>query len=327
MVVIGTHSGAFHADEACSIFMLRKLSEYADAEVIRTRDQAVLDTCDIVVDVGGIYNPDSHHYDHHQRSFAEDMSSLDSSFTAKLSSAGLVYRHFGRRVLATLLTESDHEIDAAAQDLLYTYMYRHFVHAVDCVDNGVAIASEPTYIESTSVASRVGRLNPRWNEKLTPEEVDARFAQAVSLVGEEFVAVMSGWVCSFLPARGIVAGAYFARHTVHPSGQIVVLPEVCPWKQHLDDLENEARASTEDEVAEVLYVVYPSESMRIQAVPGPTPFSQRKALPEGWRGLRDGALAEVSGVKDAVFVHAAGFIGAAQSLEGAMAMADYAVKC
>ena len=47
--------------------MLRQLPEYANAEIVRSRDQTVLDTCDIVVDVGGVYDPSMQRYDHHQR--------------------------------------------------------------------------------------------------------------------------------------------------------------------------------------------------------------------------------------------------------------------
>ena len=35
--------------------------------VCRTRDPKVLEQCDVVVDVGGVYDPDTHRYDHHQR--------------------------------------------------------------------------------------------------------------------------------------------------------------------------------------------------------------------------------------------------------------------
>ena len=64
---IGTHNGTFHCDEALACFMLKQLPEYKDAEIVRTRDPAVLDTCDIVVDVGGVFDPSKHRYDHHQR--------------------------------------------------------------------------------------------------------------------------------------------------------------------------------------------------------------------------------------------------------------------
>lgn len=38
-----------------------------DAEIVRTRDPEKLAACDIVVDVGGEYDPQRHRYDHHQR--------------------------------------------------------------------------------------------------------------------------------------------------------------------------------------------------------------------------------------------------------------------
>lgn len=38
-----------------------------DAEIIRTRDPSKLAECDIVVDVGGEFDPKKHRYDHHQR--------------------------------------------------------------------------------------------------------------------------------------------------------------------------------------------------------------------------------------------------------------------
>lgn len=64
---IGTHNGTFHCDEVLACCMLKILPEYNEAEIVRTRDENVLKTCDIVVDVGGKYEPKSHRYDHHQR--------------------------------------------------------------------------------------------------------------------------------------------------------------------------------------------------------------------------------------------------------------------
>ena len=50
---------------ACAL--LKLLPQYEDAVIKRTRDPVLLDTCDVVVDVGGIYDPSKHRYDHHQR--------------------------------------------------------------------------------------------------------------------------------------------------------------------------------------------------------------------------------------------------------------------
>ena len=47
----------------------------------------------------------------------------------------------------------------------------------------------------------------------------------------------------------------------------------------------------------------------------------RLPLPEPWRGLRDEALDEVSGIPGCIFVHASGFIGGHRTREGALNMA------
>ena len=66
-VTIGTHNGTFHCDEVLACYMLKLLPDYKDAAIVRTRDPALLKECDIVVDVGGEYDPATHRYDHHQR--------------------------------------------------------------------------------------------------------------------------------------------------------------------------------------------------------------------------------------------------------------------
>ena len=48
-------------------------------------------------------------------------------------------------------------------------------------------------------------------------------------------------------------------------------------------------------------------------------------MPAAWRGVRDGALDELSGIEGCIFVHAAGFIGGNKTFEGALAMATQAL--
>ncbi len=67
---IGTHSGKFHADEVIACTMLTKHTQkFKGGAITRTRDLGVLATMDIVVDVGGQYDPSTHRYDHHQKEF------------------------------------------------------------------------------------------------------------------------------------------------------------------------------------------------------------------------------------------------------------------
>ena len=84
---------SFHCDEALACWLLRQTATYQNSPIRRSRDTAVLDSLPIVVDVGATYNPATNRYDHHQRGFTETFS---PDHPIKLSSAGLVYKHFGQ---------------------------------------------------------------------------------------------------------------------------------------------------------------------------------------------------------------------------------------
>ncbi|KAI4871900.1 hypothetical protein NFI96_019044 [Prochilodus magdalenae] len=154
-----------------------------DAEIIRTRDLALLAHCDVVVDVGGVYDPNQHRYDHHQRSFVESFNSLcpEKPWITKLSSAGLVYVHFGRQILSQF-TQLAH--DSRKLEILYDKLYENFVEEVDAVDNGISQCDgEARYTVSTTLSARVSHLNPRWNSDCQDTEVSV-FREAAESEGE-----------------------------------------------------------------------------------------------------------------------------------------------
>ena len=64
-----------------------------------SRDPEVWKDMDVLIDVGGEYNPATHRYDHHQRGFEEVFG---HGFATKLSSAGLVYKHFGMELVSSV---------------------------------------------------------------------------------------------------------------------------------------------------------------------------------------------------------------------------------
>jgi Uncharacterised protein family (UPF0160) len=104
---------------------------------------------------------------------------------------------------------------------IWLQVYKNFIEAIDAVDNGVnqfKDAGEPLYLENTSLAKRVGSLNPKWNEPAGNAAIDARFADAVALTGREFEDAVRHAVNSWLPARSIVAAALNAAPSVHSSG-------------------------------------------------------------------------------------------------------------
>lgn len=54
---IVTHNGSFHCDESLACFLLHQTDEFKNAKIVRSRDPAIIDSGDIVVDVGAIYDP------------------------------------------------------------------------------------------------------------------------------------------------------------------------------------------------------------------------------------------------------------------------------
>ncbi|KAG0194084.1 hypothetical protein DFQ28_001576 [Apophysomyces sp. BC1034] len=70
-------------------FYSTKTNEFRGASLVRTRDEAKLTECDVVVDVGGVYDPQRRRFDHHQAGFKE---TFHKKSAIKLSSAGLIYK-------------------------------------------------------------------------------------------------------------------------------------------------------------------------------------------------------------------------------------------
>ena len=319
---IGTHNGVFHCDEVLACYMLKRIPLYQNAEILRTRDSEILKTCDIVVDVGGVYDPSHHRYDHHQRDFNETMNSLspDKPWKTKLSSAGLVYYHFGEKVVRAVL--GDEEDDEAIKNV-YNQVYEYFIQEIDGIDNGVPMFDgEPSYRITTNLSSRVGSFNPAWNSELGDET--GSFYEAYKLVGKEFEDRVNSVARIWWPARHLVKQALQNRFNVHSSGEIIEFPDgkACPWKEHLFQLEKELNLEPN-----IKFVLFSDNqgNWRVQAVPVAVgSFICRVFLLEEWQGLRDDALSAASGVPDCIFVHATGFIGGNKTRDGVVQMA---VKC
>jgi uncharacterized UPF0160 family protein len=338
VVAIGTHNGHFHADEALAVYMLRThIPTYSGAKLVRTRDPKLLEGCHTVVDVGGEYDAARNRFDHHQRTFGTTFPDRET----KLSSAGLVYMHFGREIIARRLAQAE---DSEQVGMLWRKIYESFVEALDAHDNGISVYDSAALAAAGlqkkfsdggfTLGAVVGRFNGHWNDP-TPEDPaeaqadeDKRFELASQRIGEEFDRGLDYFTKAWLPAREVVAEAFNGRQEFDSQGRIMVLKsQSAPWKDHLYTLEEQ-----QPEAGKVLYVLYrekpaPDSKWRIQCVPSAgDSFESRKPLPEAWRGFRDEELDGISGVSGSVFVHAAGFIGGNKTFEGALAMAQKALE-
>ncbi|EGC28369.1 hypothetical protein DICPUDRAFT_44326 [Dictyostelium purpureum] len=318
-LTICTHSGSFHADEALACYMLKLVPTYKDAKIVRSRDKKVIDASTVAVDVGAVYDLEKLRFDHHQAGFTE---TFDDKHLTKLSSAGLIYKNFGKTIIKNRLNTNE-----SVTELLFNKIYDNTIEELDGVDNGVERYPsdvKPKYQSNSSISSRVGRLNPAWNEPQDDDLVFTQFEKAMELMGSYFLDCLDYYGKSWLPCRSIVENSIDNRKNIHSSGEIIVLEMYCPWKDHLYTLEQEKEIKTP-----IKFVLFEDTSgqWRIGAVSiNLHSFTNRLSLPEEWRGKRDEELSQISGIEGCVFCHANGFIGGNKTREGALLMAIKALN-
>ncbi len=288
---IATHPGNFHADEVFAVATLRLA--LGDLGVVRTRDAERQARSDIRVDVGGRSDPLTGDFDHHQKGGAGERHN-----GVRYASFGLVWREHG-----TALAGGD--AAAAAID-------ERLVQGIDANDNGQTITEALIdAIVPMTVSGVIAARNAAWDEQLSPEQEDARFAEAVEFASMVLRAELAG-AAAFDRARQIVLDAIAAAS----DPRVVELPGNMPWRQIVVS-----------EAPGAVFVVYPkSDGWGMQAVPAQLgSFDNRLDLPEAWAGLSDADLQAVTGVDDAVFAHTAGFYASAASREGILALAALAL--
>jgi uncharacterized UPF0160 family protein len=73
----------------------------------------------------------------------------------------------------------------------------------------------------------------------------------MAVAAEEWAYQVKHLVLFWYPARPIVVNALKNRLDLHPSGKIMKLDSMCPWKDHLYELEEEMGIKNE-----ILFVLF-----------------------------------------------------------------------
>jgi uncharacterized UPF0160 family protein len=330
--VIGTHNGLFHADdilgaEALKLllreigglleqqgdsFCNRKLRQMharkGGIRVVRTRDQKVLDLADVVIDVGARFDTETEFgpiwLDHHQGGLEPRPEGTP------YAAFGLVWRLFMGEAL--LLNDGGRFVRAMEK------VERDLVIWVDAADNGCAIGGAKTgqHYAGPGISAILAGFNPGWKDKAGPKDLDRAFERA----GLVAIQVLENFLRKALDDEEARQKVQEALEATAPS-RIMYLSGYVPFSEHLPELDVEGR---------ILYVVFPEvsgEKWMVQAAPeAPRSFKTRKPFPASWAGLRDKELAAVTGVPDAVFCHKGLFIAGAETLEGAIRLAELALE-
>ncbi|MBA6410023.1 MYG1 family protein [Pseudoalteromonas sp. 5Ae-yellow] len=284
-ITVVTHNGNFHADDVFSIAVLKHT--LPAFKLVRTRDKALIESADIVVDVGGEYNPDTGRFDHHQRGGAGEREN-----GTPFSSFGLIWKKYG----LTLCNDNQAVADRVDSGLVST------IDAIDCgYVKGV--------VEGITLSQTISMFNPTWEEE---SNFDACFDEAVEFAARmltRFIASAHGSV----NAKAIVAKAIENAE----DARVIVLEKYTPWKKTVHILSSDALY--------MVYPSHSGQWI-LQTVPvEPGSFEDRKSLPKAWSGLSDEAFVDETGIEDAVFCHNGLFIAGTKSFESTMKLAAMAL--
>jgi len=285
-----THNDRFHADDIFGVATLQLVFGVDELEIIRTRDEDIIKNADIVLDVGGQYDPEKGRFDHHQPGGAGERSS-----GIQYASFGLIWKKYGEK-----LAGSEH----AAADI-----DSGLVQAIDAGDNGIVIAKQIEEMPREYVINMVaGVFGPTWEED--ESLLDNNFTYMLSFARELLKREIAH-------ARARVNAIPHIERAYKESEdkRILVLNEYYPW------------TSPVKELPEVFFVISPNKAgtmWRVNAVQEEL-FVNKKSFPKEWAGLRNEELQKISSVKDALFCHRALFMAAAKSREGAKELAQKAL--
>lgn len=294
LIKIVTHNGPFHCDEAMAVAICTYASEETDYQLVRTRDPMVIKYGDIVLDVGGEYDPEVDRFDHHQPAGAGQRIT-----GVEYATAGIVWKKYYGEVIKEYLKTTRlinplldyHEVRDMVDDLVLS--------PIDDIDNGAS----PEGLSFSSVVSGYNLDDP------FSDLQDTAFIKAVNL-------------CKELLTNSL------RRVVGELNGRSYLLAEI-DSQQGYDYLLLDRHVAWTNSGGVILrkgykYVVYPSGgAWRVQAV------SPRKsglnAHPKEWRGLEHSALEEVTGVSGATFCHRAGFICGATSQTAAIELVHLSI--
>lgn len=288
---IVTHSGRFHADEVFACAALSILYE-GKVEIVRSREPKVWETGDYVVDVGGVYDPETKRFDHHQEGGAGARVN-----GVPYSSFGLVWKHYGEKLAGSI--EAAETID------------KRLVQPIDAGDNGMDSFLPIEGMAPYLIQDIVMVFAPSWNETRTDDD---GFFEVLEIA----IKILDRTIRR---TQDIVLGQHFVEeaYAQAPDKRIIILEGSYPW--------HEVLASH----AEPLYVITPDRGVKgdwkVEAIRDDSrTFKNRKSFPLSWAGKQGEELAEISGVSDAFFCHNNRFITAAHSKEGAIALATMAAN-
>jgi len=287
-VKVATHSGSFHADE---VFAIATLSLWADKkglqlDITRTRDEAILNKSDIVLDVGGVYNPEKKRFDHHQKEGAGTHHN-----NIPYASFGLIWKHYAPEICNKEVVKR---------------IEKSLVMPIDARDNGQSISNPNELgILDHRTADTISNFNPTKEEGYV--NLQNQFNKAIEFA-KEVIKREIAWAEAEIKAEAKVQEEF----TKQGEPEILILDKGIEWEKAVA------------KIKKIKWVVKPDRDNNNWTIKSARDnlesYINRSFFPESWRGLKDKELQDVSGIQEAVFCHRGGFFAVTKTKESALEM-------
>lgn len=335
-----THNGCLHCDEVTAYTLL---NEIYPSELVRTRAKDILekgknDPDTFIIDVGGIYDHKLQSYDHHQKTFDESFNKEGSSIN--MSSAGLVWKHYGKDYLMQYLDTINLDIQSCykkVNDYVKDFDYSEYINKVhekiyslmfkeiDGIDNGV-LPCDPkhvTYNINTNISSIVSKMN---NENIydAPKQLECfkKASNYVKIVLQTIVQNTALNEINYMRDYNIISAAY-NKAINNNNKYIYVKEDVVQWQKCLFNCE------TDDK--KILFCIYETQPILDPKTKLFSPIEYRiKAISVDFKNRcsllsMEELDAVVDVPEDIIFVHEKRFIGSAKSLATAISMVNHSI--
>lgn len=295
-ITIAVHDGTFHTDDVFAVAILSFVFDDKKIEVIRTRDEVIIKNADIVVDVGGVYDPSLFRFDHHQKEGAGVREN-----GVPYASAGLVWNTFGIHL-------------CGGNDEMVKNIDAFLIQGIDGPDNGYdayedTTDNNPRYYRY-AVGDIINTYRPVTGEKVS---LDDAFKDAVVFAKKVLERTLLHTKEYFIGKQKL-EDAYNVRESDH---------YICT------DAEHRAWYEFASEHPTLYYMLYPRTTSGWSAkstIKEAGSFEPRKAFPESWRGLQKEELEAVTGVPGSIFCHRTGYLVVADTKEHLLQLVKIAVE-
>lgn len=296
-LLVVTHSGNFHTDEvfACATIALCNADTI---EIVRSRDPEIWEKGDYVIDVGGVCDPSTNRFDHHQEGGAGMRQN-----GIPYSSFGLVWKEYGETL-------------CGGDALIARRIDEKMVQPIDAADCGInSFVLNDRKIFPYLLHHVVAAFRPTWKEDTENTlTYDQGFNRAFDIAKEVLKR-------EIIIARDYEEGSHFAEEAYQKAEdkRIIIVEGQYPWEEVLN------------KYTEPIFVIKPDKAdgrWKVRTIRlHHESFAARKDFPKSWAGKTGDEFAKISGVPDAIFCHNSGtYIAVAGSKEGALKLAQIAVE-